>query len=178
MNPVDVEILWQLDGAPAPLTGSELAPNCPSAADRTSVSRALHRLRTEGLVRAAEERLSHAGQGARLVRAYAITDEGIGALDAARAESQKALMGPNDGAPEDERSAAADLPVCDEDPVISELGEVAFAPRVAIDHPEAHAERLRTLAVSLELMGGGRTPLTQAWLRGLADLLDPEGDGR
>lgn len=98
------EMLHALAAADEPLTTAELAPRCPSAVDRTQVSRTAYNLRKVGEIRAVGEKPSHEGRGARPVPAYEITDRG-------RAEAQRAFRLLADEDPAD-AAPAPECPVC------------------------------------------------------------------
>lgn len=162
MTPTANEMLAYLATAPEGMTTSHLADHCPSALDRTAVSRAAYQLRTAGLIHEVGRVPSHEGRGARSVAVYAISEAGRAHLSQAAAPECEACVA--DDAP---------VPVRDEDPVIAEIQDMLPNPSHGIEHAEAHAERLRTLAERLRLMDS-RTTWTRAWLCHLADLLDPE----
>lgn len=110
---VHQEVLAALATATVPLTAADLADHCPSAADRTAISRAVYDLRNGGQIAIAETRASHTGRGARPVNAYRITDAGRAAMESGgitRRPKPKPPADPLPGAladaPDEDRNAA------------------------------------------------------------------------
>jgi hypothetical protein len=105
MTPTAREILIHLATATEGMTTRALMDHCPSALDRTSVSRAAYDLRKDGLISEVGTTPSHQGRGARPIALYAITQAGRSVLGGEQPADQ--LPGALDEAPDEDRQAAA-----------------------------------------------------------------------
>lgn len=154
-------------------TTAEIAPHCPSAPDRTAVSRAACDLRRAGLIDEVGEKLSHEGRGARMVKAYAITDAGLAAMDQSPEQEPETMT---------ETPAEYRLEIETPDEILAELADLSTntLSRLRMVEPipdaERHAERLRALSTALSTITAHSegAVLTQLWLCSLAEALEEQ----